>query len=109
MTTLYRSPNVIIDRHEWHAVVYLRRERAILTYHWRPLTGKREGWRDVTTWQGPKPKGMPAAFWRFRAHIREAMGSEIARREAIAGLKGPAPDWSRVKVPGRRATLGLVA
>lgn len=109
MTTLYRSPNVILDRHEWHAVVYLRRGRSVLTYQWRPLSARSERWQDVTRWQDPKPKGMSAAFFRFRTHIREAMRSEDSRRAALAGCKGAAPDWSAMRVPGRRATLGLVA
>lgn len=100
---------MIIDRHEWHAVVLLRRGRTLLTYRWRPLTARPEAWRDVTHWQGPKPKGISATFWRYRDHIREAMGSEQARRDALAGLKGPAPDWSRIRVPGRRAKFGLAA
>lgn len=109
MTILYRTPNVIVDRHEWHAVVFLRAGRTLLTYKWRPLSLRAERWRDVTDWSGPKPKGLGERFWRFRTHIREAMDSERVRRDALAGIRGPAPDRSNVRVPGRRATLGLVA
>ena len=51
MTTLYRTPNVIVDRHEWHSVVYLRRGRPVLTYKWRPLSDRPHAWQDVTDWR----------------------------------------------------------
>lgn len=86
---LYRSPNVIINRHEWHAAVLLRKGRVSLVYRWRPLSLRNYAWSPMVAWQGPKPKGMCDKFWPFRGHIRQAMQSEQARREAVTALRGP--------------------
>lgn len=43
----------------------------------------------VATLQGPRPKGMGDTFQVFRRHIRRAMDSERARREAVAAMRGP--------------------
>lgn len=87
VTTLYRTPNVIIDRHEWHVAVVKHYGRASVRYCWRPLSARAERWQPIATWEGPKPKRIGDVFWRFRGHVREAMASEQARRDALAGIK----------------------
>lgn len=89
MTTLYRTPNLVIDAHEWHAAVLLNSGRVSLAYRWRPLSYKAYQWSSLGQWQGPKPKDFCNRFWMFRGHIRKAMLSESLRREAVARLKGP--------------------
>jgi len=91
MTTLYRTPNLVIDRHEWHAAVLLNCGRVSLVYRWRPLCLKRVAWSTMRQWRGPKPKALCNRFWMFKSHIRKAAQSEQVRREAIAALKGPVP------------------
>lgn len=86
MTTLYRTPNLIIDAHEWHATVRIKAGRVLLQYRWRPLSARLFRWSCMTTWKGPKPKGLAERFQVFRCHIRRAMASESARQEAIASL-----------------------
>jgi hypothetical protein len=86
MTTLYRTPNVIIDRHEWHIAVVKHYGKTTLRYCWRPLSQRAERWQPITVWEGPKPKRIWHAFKRFRLHVREAMNSEQARVEALAGV-----------------------
>lgn len=89
MTTLYRTPNLIIDVHEWHAVVRLNGTRVSLCYKWRPLSTRAYAWSNLSSWQGPRPKHFCNRFWMFKNHIRAAMRSEAERRAAIAGLRGP--------------------
>lgn len=81
MTTLYRTPNIIIDAHEWHAIVRLKDRRASVTFLYRPLRGN-SLWHRATSWQGRKPKGLGERFKMFRRHIELAMGSEARRRTA---------------------------
>lgn len=113
MTTLYRTPNIIIDAHEWHATVRLRDGRISLAYRWRPLSARTYQWSNMGTWKGPRPKGLGDTFQVFRRHIRRAMASESARREAIARLRGP-PSRAAVangaaRDGGRSKTLMRVA
>jgi hypothetical protein len=84
MTTLYRTPNIIIDAHEWHATVRYKAGRTLLQYRWRPLSGQQYQWLPITSWVGPKPKGLSKRFAKYRRHIDLAMSSESRRREAAA-------------------------
>lgn len=88
MTTLYRSPNIVIDQHEWHAAVTLCRGRTSLAYRWRPLSLKEYRWSNLNTWVGPKPKRFLNRFLIFRAHIRTALLSHELRRGAVLALRG---------------------
>lgn len=101
MTTLYRTPNIIIDRCEWHVAVVKHYGKTAVRYCWRPLSTRAERWQPISAWVGPKPKGIGNTFWRFRGHVREAMESEQARAQALAGVKrtlGGTP----VRQPGRK-------
>lgn len=86
MTTLYRSPDIIIDAHEWHITVRNLGGRVYTTYFWRPVSIRRIAWSNVIAWQGPKPKGLWKFFKPFRNHIRTAMESEQARTRAARRL-----------------------
>lgn len=108
MTTLYRTPNVIMDAHEWHAAVQLRAGRTSLVYRWRPLTTRAVPWSSITQWQGRKPKRMCNRFWPYRLHIRAAMASEAARLAAVRDLKGPATAAVE-RNRGGRVSLGLLS
>lgn len=102
MTTLYRTPNLIIDRHEWHAAVVKHYGKTTLRYFWRPLSARAERWQPVTAWEGPKPKRIGRTFWRFRLHIREAMDSDRVRSEALAGAVGRTMAGTPVRPAGRK-------
>ncbi len=102
MTVIYRTPNQIIDNHEWHAAVTLRCGRVALVYRFRPLSLREVAWQSVSAWRGPKPKGMCNVFWRFRGHIREAMASEQTRLDALSRPR-KALTGAQVRNPGRHA------
>lgn len=87
MSTLYRSPNVIIDAHEWHAHVRLNDGRITLTYRWRPLSQKPFRWLPMSAWVGPKPKAFSRRMAGFRRHIAAARDSENARRAALQTVR----------------------
>ena len=87
MSTLYRSPAIIIDRHEWHAVVLLDHGRISQHYRWRPVSLKPQAWHPITDWVGPRPKKMYDRFHKFRQHIKFAMESELRRREVAKMLE----------------------
>lgn len=87
MTTLYRSPTVIIDAHEWHVVVLLGKSgRVSQHYRWRPVAIRASCWSNITSWKGPKPKGLFRRLSRFRIHVQFAMGTEVRRKAAAATL-----------------------
>jgi hypothetical protein len=112
MTTLYRTPNVIIDCHEWHIAVVKHYGRTSVRHFWRPLSARVEKWQPITEWQGPKPKGIGTTFWRFRLHIREAMEYERTHAKALAGTKrtlGGTPVRPAGRKDPHRYGLGLVS
>lgn len=89
MTTLYRSPDVIIDRHEWHLIVKRHNGRTFKRFFWRPLSLKTLAWSNVAAWRGPKPKGLGDRFTKFKTHVAAAMECEARRRDAAMRLRGP--------------------
>lgn len=88
MTTLYRTPNLIIDEHEWHAAVRLKAGRVSLAYYWRPLSVQAFRWSTKATWPHKMPVRFSNRFWMYRLHIRTAMRSEVERTRAIAAGGG---------------------
>lgn len=96
MTTLYRTPNIIIDQHEWHAIVRNRNGRSSLCYFWRPLSERQYHWSQMAHWKGRKPKRFANHFQRYKLHIQLAMDSEAIRRFAIARLELKQPERERV-------------
>lgn len=86
--TLYRSPNLVIDAHEWHVWVIRSTGRygagsVIMQYRWRPLSAKAFQWLPITAWQGPKPKRLGHKFSKFRLHVALARDSARIRAEAL--------------------------
>ena len=79
MTLLYRSPNIVIDGHEWHVTVNQSSSKRIVTYRFRQI-GANVKWQPITKWIGRRPKEMglffaPAAL---EADIKAQFG-EIGR------------------------------
>jgi hypothetical protein len=86
MTTYYRTPDVVVDAHEWHVVVWRKTNKKVtVSYRWRPLIGARK-WLPISTWQGAKPKALWRYFAKYRAHIEIARECETNRRQAILQL-----------------------
>lgn len=88
MTTLYRTPNVIIDSHEWHAVVRKRYGRSSAAYFWRPLSARPLRWEPISAWKGRKPKGLGTFFAKYRLHMQAALQSETQKAAALARVAG---------------------
>ncbi len=87
-TLLYRSPNVIVDAHEWHVAAKLHRgNRITIGYYWRPLGAVRGDWKSLVKWQGPRPKQFARQFQRYRPHALVARDTERQRQEAVARIK----------------------
>jgi hypothetical protein len=74
VTLLYRSPNIVIDGHEWHVTVQqATRTKRIVTYRFRQI-GANVKWQPITKWVGRPPKGLTEFFLPYRKSIRVAMG-----------------------------------
>lgn len=87
MTLLYRSPNVLIDKHEWHVVVRMTDHGVVVTeYKWRDAAALNGYWHSRTDWPLPAmPKGMSNVFQAYRKSIRAAI--ESAQRSPIVRRK----------------------
>jgi len=102
MTTMYRSPNVVIGEFEWHLLVRKKEGRLTTVHYWRPLSRKAFRWLPVTSWTGPKPSDLHNRMWPFRTHIKRAMDSEKVRTEAISRLERQRmPTAMAMRNPGR--------
>jgi hypothetical protein len=79
MTTLYRTPNIILASHEWHALVRLKAGRVARRFYFRPLSSKPHPWQPLHQWQGHKPKGREwaKAFAPFTRHMLLAERSVV--------------------------------
>lgn len=89
MTLLYRSPNVTIDRHEWHVTVNQSSSKRIVTYRFRQI-GANVKWQPIARWQGRPPKGLTEFFLPYRKSVRVAMGeiqhARQVRHEQAVGV-----------------------
>jgi hypothetical protein len=103
MTALYRTPNIIIDAHEWHVIVRKVSGRTLVSYRWRPLSTRTYKWLSVASWKGPRPHDMWKFFKPYKRHIALATGCETRRREAILAMRGP-PSGAAVRNVGTRVT-----
>lgn len=83
MTTLYRSPSIIIGDFEWHLHVRKHNGRAKLQYYFRPLSAARYRWMPITTWKGRKP-ALFNTFQTYRLHALRAIESDLHRAALIA-------------------------
>lgn len=82
MPTLFRSPNIRIDAHEWHVAVTQARvgRRALIGYRWRAPGGM---WQNITTWQGKLPKGLREFFRPYQLGIRVAVDGASRKPDRI--------------------------
>src|SRR4051812_42189150 len=87
MPLLYRSPTVVVDRHEWHITVSQepRSKRVCTIFRFR-RAGVIEMWRPITSWQGRKPKALGSFFERYQLSIADARsyaagGGQVSRTE----------------------------
>lgn len=83
MTTLYRTPNVVLAGAEWHCAVKFRNGRARRHFRFR-LSG-RYMWLPITSWKGnlPKAKEFNNAFQTFKPHMLRAERSVVANAERL--------------------------
>lgn len=105
MTTFYRTPNIIVDAHEWHVIVWsINRSKPTIVYRWRPVSEKTRQWYTVDKWVGPRPFELWRYFAKYRSHIKEALLCEDRRRQtaaAIAARRTP-PTFAMKSNQGRR-------
>lgn len=85
MTLLYRSPNITIDKHEWHVTVNQSSSKRIVTYRFRQI-GANVKWQPITKWIGRRPKEMGLFFAPYRKSVRVAMG-EIQHARQLRHLE----------------------
>ena len=86
MTLLYRSPNIVIDDHEWHITVrQATRTKRVVTYRFRKI-GAKVNWQPITKWSGRPPKGMSLLFGPYRKSVQVALG-EIQHARQIRHLE----------------------
>lgn len=89
MTTLYRSPNVLVDGIEFHVTVEQHKGRRPVTrYYFRTRNPTVSMWAPVEQFQGRLPKGMRRFFKKYRGSIADA----LATAETPAVRKFPAVD-----------------
>jgi hypothetical protein len=97
VTTLYRTPNLVLDESEWHALVRAKAGRISTIYYFRPLIGPRRMWLPVTSWRGDKPCAREFAkkFQPFKRHMLQASRSvtlaELARVRLVR-------EWAALEV-----------
>jgi hypothetical protein len=111
VTALYRSPNVIIDAHEWHVLVKHTGKRVCTYYRWRPVSEKPLMWQPMVAWEGPKPKNFQRYLKKFHPHIRAArenaitpvkeraqMNAAAVRNKSIARQKPPPLAYPELRI-----------
>lgn len=81
MTTLYRSPTVLIGDHEWHLAVVRKAGRILRRYRWRPAANRAHPWRSIETWPTRKPK-LWLDFKPYQGHAAKAERYERERADA---------------------------
>lgn len=83
MTLLYRSPNVVIDKHEWHVTVnQCTNGKRVTIYRFRPI-GANVMWQHIAKWPyARRPKGLSEFFAPYRKSISVAMGEKQHARQA---------------------------
>lgn len=108
LTTFYRTPDIIVDAHEWHVIVWRKSGKATtVAYRWRPVAAKTHRWQSITSWKGPKPFGLWRFFAPYKRHIEHAKGCDKRRAEAVAALtaRRVPPTGAMVRNVGEPATL----
>lgn len=83
---LYRTPNLVIDRFEFHATVNLRAGRVSRRFYFRPLTGPLRNWTPIANWKGhpPTPRELRVKFGPFKLHMLQAERSVVENARGCA-------------------------
>lgn len=72
MTTIYRSPNVIIDGVIWHVTVEQHSNgKRLVCYRWRHNAAGI--WSPACKWPGRLPKGLRGFFRLYRHSVKVAL------------------------------------
>lgn len=88
MSTIYRSPNVVIDVHEWHLAVTNRgRGRIAKQFYFRPLSAQRLAWRPIHEWRDALPERFGSRFQTYRTHALLAIEGETKRAALVEQLQ----------------------
>lgn len=71
MTTLYRTPNIVIGAFEWHAAVRQKDGRISRNFYFRPNVLPRRAWVPMSSWKGRRPtwNEFERAFGKFKRHM----------------------------------------
>jgi hypothetical protein len=86
MVTLYRSPSIIVDEHEWHLHTRVDYGHVSTVYYFRPLSRVRYRWMPITSWKGHKPKNLRRVFQAHLRHAKAAVDNH-RRRDEIVGKR----------------------
>lgn len=78
MTTLYRSPTIVIADHEWHLCVEKLGGRIYRRYKFRPVSTRALAWRSADKWPG-RPFKLWRDFGRYIPHAKAAEKYERSR------------------------------
>jgi hypothetical protein len=87
MVTLYRSPSIIVDEHEWHLHTRVDYGHVSTVYYFRPLSRVRYRWMPITSWKGHKPKNLRRVFQAHLTGTRKRRWITIKRRDEIVGKR----------------------
>lgn len=94
MSTLYRTPNIVIDEFEFHMSVELREDSRVRRYlRWRPLARRNQvPWATIAHFKGhpPKPTVLKVRFAPFMKHMLQAERSVVENRLAAQALRDAA-------------------
>lgn len=84
MSTIYRSPNIIIDDDEWHLLALAKDGRLRLKYCFRPYSSRPQMWRPIVQYPGHLPKNLAERFAPYRKHADKAVRHEQRRRALLS-------------------------
>lgn len=89
VTTLYRTPNVVIDEFEFHMTVEVRKGRVGRHTRWRLLSTKPLAWQLIAHFKGhpPKPGIFKDAFRPYLPHVLIAEKSVAENRAKAVALQ----------------------
>lgn len=83
MTTLYKSPDIVIGDHEWHLMVRLHYGRATMKHYFRPLSAIKVKWTSIEKWKGSLHEQFRNRFAPYRRHALIAIALHEQRAKAV--------------------------
>lgn len=88
MSTIYRTPNIVIDEFEFHIAVEYRDGRTRRFMRYRPLSLRPVKWSSIADFKGhpPKPWILRMRFRNHMKHIEFAEKSVEANRAKARAL-----------------------